>query len=96
MGTDNQQRGPVNSEQLSRLCSEDISDHVLKELCLVSDSFSEMMLTPLMSAVLLKHRAHLKQIFNAYAAADTSSSHSRKALATMDILEVHMLCEEVM
>ena len=71
----------------------------------VDDGFSERMNTPYMRAALAIHRAGLSSVFNAYAAADQSSSlearrtqghttvasHPHRALSLRALLTLHAL-----
>ena len=84
-------------EKLRRLCSIHVADHVLRELELVNDPFSRLhMASHLLQAVLTKHSHPLRRIFNAYSAADQQSSvAARRALTTMNVRELHSLCDDV-
>mgnify|MGYP002634486791 CR=1 FL=1 len=84
------------AEKLSRLVKEQVEHHVLNELRLIDDEFGARMRTRAMGAVLNRYGAQLKHIFTAYSAADQSSSiAARHALATMNVIELNELCEDV-
>ena len=89
------------AQKLDRLCSEHIAGHVYEELQLVQDDFNLTMRSREMGAVLDRHGAKLREIFTAYAAADTTgdgtavgSAAARAALDTMNVRELAELCED--
>ena len=86
-------KGGTLGERFDRLVATHLTHHVLEELHLVTDEFSEQMETKLMRAVLAKHQPKLEGVFGVYGAADVSLA-ARAASATMNIKEMGALCEE--
>jgi len=83
-------------DKLSRLVSEQVTDHVLTDLALIEDAFNARMRNRVMCAVLDRYGAGLHSVFDAYAAADqTSSAAARLALTTMNVMECHEMLEDV-
>lgn len=81
--------------KLGRLVTEQMESHVLEELQLLEDPIRTRMRTRLIGAVLSRHAASLRQIFDAYARADTHTAEARKALGTLNVLECNQLLEDI-
>jgi hypothetical protein len=58
---------------------------------LQQDSFGHTLRSRRAQAVLDKYRAHLKPIFDFYAAADTTSADARESTASLNLAEVRLL-----
>ena len=89
-------------EKLTRLCNDHIAGHVYDELQLVKDSFNDTMRTRQMGSVLDHHGPQLREIFKAYAAADTegdgtaaSKREAKATLDTMNVRELNEMCEDI-
>lgn len=88
--------------RLSRLCDEHISGHVFDELRLVEDDLDGIFRGRRIGAVLDMHGGGLREVFVAYAAADTlgdGTAEGRKAACasteTMNVRELSELCDDV-
>ena len=84
-------RLPGLGARLRALCDERLVDHVTRELDLVSDTFSQLMVMQPMAAVLRKHRLDVERIFGYYAGVDKSLGAET---ATMNARELQILCED--
>ena len=83
------------ADKLTKICKNHIEDHILVELSLVEDDFNRRLRGHIMGSVLETHQPKLKQIFNAYAAADLSNAAGRRAQATMNVKETYDMCDDV-
>ena len=92
---------PIHTK-LTKLCEQHIAGHVYDELQLVKDAFNSSMRTRQMGSVLDYHAKPMREIFRAYAAADTEGDgtaagkkEAKAALETMNVREVNELCEDI-
>ena len=88
--------------KLNKMCEQHIAGHVYDELQLVKDSFNDAMRTRQMGSVLDHHAPKLREIFKAYAAADTEGDgtavgkkEAKAALETMNVRELNEMCEDI-
>ena len=81
-------------EKLTRLCTQELEAHILKDLALLEDDMSAQMRTRSMGAALDAHADKLETVFLAYSAADQGNAASRKQSDTMNVMECHQLIDD--